>query len=68
MHANGPAGNDNDDTPSGKDRKKERGHDNVPGGISHGPDHAVGHLSGATLTDHVLRFLERYNQSIHALE
>jgi len=38
--------------------------DRVGGDASHDASNAVDHLCGATLTERVVEFLERYNQSV----
>ena len=38
--------------------------DRVGGDASHDASNAMDHLCGATLTERVVEFLERYNQSV----
>jgi hypothetical protein len=60
MHTNGTNSNEMEDTNVPNDRPKTICRDERGGSGSH----AVDRLSRATLTEYVLRFLERYNKSI----
>lgn len=67
MHANGTAGDEGEKTGLAKDRMERMVRDRVAGSDSHDAGNAMDHLCGATLTERVVEFLERYNQSVFEL-
>jgi len=64
MHANGTAGDEREKTGFANDRMERMVGNHVGGDDSHDASNAVDHLCGATLTERVVGFLERYNQSV----
>jgi len=64
MHENGTAANEREKTGFANDLAETMLLDDVGGCASHNASNAMGHLCGETLTERVVGFLERYNQSV----
>ena len=64
MHANGTGGDEREKTGFANDRMERMVGNRVGGDASHDASNAMDHLCGATLTERVVGFLERYNQSV----
>jgi|HubBroStandDraft_6_1064221.scaffolds.fasta_scaffold379464_2 hypothetical protein len=65
MHANGTAGNEREKKGFANGHIETLVLDHVGGGSSHDASNAMDHLYGTTtLTERVVGFLERYNQSV----
>lgn len=64
MHANGTTGDEREETGFANDRMETMVFDRVRGCASHNASTAIDHLCRATLTERVVEFLERYNQSV----
>jgi hypothetical protein len=64
MHANGTAGDEREKTVLANDGSAAMVFDRLGDCGSPNASNAMDHLCGTTLTERVVKFLERYNQSV----